>query len=278
MECTLVYTFFYKEVIMSQRIIEFPEINWSDLKKGALSKDKVWDEIEKAIKFILEVQMLKSTEFLHRDTIENARETEKRLNDLKEEYPQVNGVVQNLLGKRIKEWAESDGNSRTLFSRLRILTIEASFHGCLKEWDEKDLEKVPIGLRKNFEIRLYNPRTKETHYFLPRNWRNETQKRTALILRDLSFKAQSTYRAERGIEPRKRETPVETPKTEEKVVKKTVTKTKPKKPSSKKAKEGDKKAAKQAKVSKAKIRKEEDEVDIRSVKSLADLSELVSKK
>jgi len=278
------------EVSMSSRIIEFPEINWEDLKKGALSKDKVWDEIEKAIKFLLEVRMLKSTSFLSRATIDNAKDTGRKLNELKEEYPQVHGVVQNLLGRMIKERAEGDSDSRTLFNRLRILTIEAAFHGSLKEWNEKDLEKVPIGLRKNFEVRLYNPRSKETRYFLPRNWRNETHKRTALVLRDLSFKARNAYHSEHEI-PKKKEAPAKTPtepKTKPKAEPKSEAKPRPNKSKKKSApkkvvkktkkavKDSDRKrAAVQKKRIVEKARKAEDEVDIKKVKSLADIDKLV---
>lgn len=251
------------------RIINFPEINWEKLHEGAISKEMVWEELEKGVKFLLEVRMLKKTSFLAKETIERAKEVLGKMEELAKQYPQIRGVVQNIFGRQVKETSAKDGDSRTLFSRLEFLIQEAVFYGSLTEWTETDLAKVPYGLKKDFEIRLYNPRSKQTRYFLPASWRNDTHKRTALILRDLSFKARDTYKAEKEskaapIAALKSETPaeLETPKTTNKP--KGTKKSKPEKTPKDKA-------GKQAKANKAKNLKKEDESEIKKVKSLADL-------
>jgi len=260
---------------VSKRIINFPEINWEKLHEGAISKEMVWGELEKSVKFLLEVQMLKKTSFLSRDTLEKAREVSEKMAELKQQYPQIIGVVQNILGRKIKEMVEKDGDSKVLFSRLEFLVQEAVFYGSLREWSEKDLAKVPFGLKKGFEVRLYDPRSKQSRHFLPTNWRNNTHKRTALVLRDLSFKARNTYRAEKGIPvaPAVPQKPAETPKE----LIKTKSKSKPKKAAPKKKKaparkkttqkdEVEKKAAKRVKKVRVEDEKKEAEKEIREAK------------
>ncbi len=263
------------------RIINFPEINWDKLREGTISKEMVWEELEKGINFVLEVQMLKKTSFLAKETIEQSQDVLEKMRELKEKFPQVHGVIQNILGRQIKEMATRNGDSRTLFSRLEFLVQEAVFYGSLAEWKEADLERVPFGLKKDFEVRLYDPRTKQTRHFLPASWRNDTQKRTAMVLHDLSFKARDTYKAERG-QSQKSETPSASPvetKIEDFVPpakNETPAKAQNPKPMTKKSQEdGNPKAGKKAKASKAKAREEQDEKELQSVKSFSDLRKIV---
>jgi len=263
------------------RIINFPEINWDKLREGAISKEMVWEELEKGIKFVLEVQMLKKTSFLSKDTIEQSQDVLEKMRELKEKFPQVHGVIQNILGRQIKEMAIRSGDSRTLFSRLEFLVEEAVFYGSLAEWKEADLERVPYGLKKDFEVRLYDPRTKQTRHFLPASWRNDTHKRTALVLHDLSFKARDTYKAERG-QSQKLETPL-APPVETKIKdfvppakNETPAKTQKPKPMTKKSQQdGEPKSGKKAKVAKDKDREKQDKKELQSVKSFADVGKLV---
>jgi len=261
----------------NSRIIEFPLINWAELKKGSLPKGEVAGKIREALKSLIEVQMLKLTNFLSKDTLDKADEISDQLEELKNQYPQLIGVTQNLLGQQIRDLAEKKGDSRTLFDRLRILAIETTFQGALQKWDEKDLGRVPMGLRQNFMIQIFNPKTRETIYLLPQNWRNPVHKRIALILRDLSFKARETYKAEKEgktapIATPKSETPAEpeTPKTPE--LPADPNKSKPKRTQkSKPEKTPEDKAGKQAKASQAKALEKEDENEIKKIRSLADL-------
>jgi len=180
-----------------KRTINFPSINWEELKRGALSKDKVWEEIQKCVKQLLDIQMLKRTNFLSKNSIEKAREIEQKLDELKQNYPQIRNVVQNILGREIKEIAIQKGESRSLFERLSVTTQEAVFHGSLQEWSEERLKEVPVGLKRSFLVRIRDG--KNYRYFLPANWRNNVHKRTALVLRDLAEKATRTWKEENGI-------------------------------------------------------------------------------
>lgn len=248
----------------TQRTIEFPSIDWEELKEGALSKDKVWDEIEKGVKFIVEIQMLKSTSFLSKDSIEKAREVEDKLGELKKQYPQTIGVVQNILGRKINEMARGDGDSKTLFSRLRVLVKEAEFHGSIQEWGEDRLQSAPMGLKRGFLIKIKDGND-GFRFFLPRNWRSKVHQRTALVLKDLAYKARKTWMDEHGIEPQKREVPAENKPIEKKPEKKKKTVKKPAKKVAKKVAkktEADKNAAKAAKTVKTKARDKEDQKDM----------------
>lgn len=268
------------------RIINFPEINWEKLSEGALSKELIWEELDKGVKFLLEVQRLKKTSFLAKDTTEKATEVLRKMEELAKQYPQIRGVVQNIFGRQAKEMAGQNGDSRTLFSRLDFLVQEAVFYGSLVEWKEEDLAKVPFGLKKDFEVRLYDPRTKQTRHFVPSSWRNDTQKRTALVLRDLSFKARDTYNVERG--KSKPETPLTPPvkvETETKIndfvpppaKDELPAESKTQKPMTPKKfkKNYDPKVGKKAKAQKDQDREEQDEKDLKSVRSLADIGKLV---
>lgn len=266
--------------------IEFPVIDYEKLEDGSLPKGEIEGQLDKMLQFLLHVNMLKSTSYLAKDTLDKAREVDDKLGQLKKRYPQLIGVVQNILGRKIKEMAGQSSDSKTLFNRLRILTAEAEFQSSLQEWKEADLNKVPVGLTKSFLVKLYDPRTHEARYFLPKNWRHPVHKRTALILRDLSFKAREAYKTERGItdplksEPEKTVEPEvliqpETPQVPEIPADKP---TKTKKPRDKKSKSKDettdKTAATQKKKVAAKIRDEEDEADIRQIKSTKDFRDL----
>lgn len=267
----------------NSRIIEFPKINWAELKKGSLPKGEVAGKIRDALKSLIEVQMLKVTNFLSKDTLDKADEINDQLEELKNQYPQLIGVTQNLLGQQIKDLAEKKGDSQTLFDRLRILAIEAIFQGTLQKWDERDLGRVPMGLRQNFMVQIFNPKTRETIYLLPRNWRNPVHKRIALILRDLSFKARETYKAEKegkaaSIATPKSETSAKPQAPAEPETSQTpeppadLNKSKPKRAEKSKPEQTpEDRAGKRAKASKAKALKEEDENEIKKVKSLADL-------
>jgi len=259
------------------RIINFPEINWEKLHEGAIPKEVVWDKLQEGIKFLLNVGMLQKTNLLAQETIQKAKEVLRGMEELNKKFPQILGIVQNIFGRQAKEMAATEGNSRALFSRLEFLVQEAVFYGVLAEWKEEELAKAPYGLKKDFEIRLYDPRSKQTRYFLPASWRNDTHKRIALVLRDLSFKARDTYKAERGItktEPKTPEKPAE-PKTPELPADPDKTKPKRTKKSARSEKAPEDKAGKQAKASKAKARAKEDENDIRKVKSLSDIDFLI---
>ena len=260
------------------RIINFPEINWEKLHEGAISKEMVWEELEKGVKFLLEVQMLKKTSFLAKETIEKARVILSKMEELVKQYPQILGVVQNIFGRQVKEMSAKNGDSKTLFSRLEFLVQEAVFYGCLAEWNETDLARAQYGVKRDFEIRLYDPRTKQTRYFLPSNWKRpgekNVHKQIALVLRDLSFKARDTYKTERGItktEPQTPEKPAEPVKIAEIKTESKPTTRKPRTKQTKPEKTPEDKAGKQAKASKAKDLKKEDESEIKKVKSLADL-------
>ena len=259
------------------RIINFPEINWEKLHEGAVPKEVVWDKLQEGIKFLLNVRMLQKTNLLAQETIQKAKEVLRGMEELNKKFPQILGIVQNIFGRQAKEMAATEGNSRALFSRLEFLVQEAVFYGCLTEWRETDLERVPYGVKRDFLIRLYNPRTRQIRYFLPVNWKRpgekNVHKQIALVLRDLSFKARDTYKAERGItktEPKTPEKPAE-PKTPELPADPDKTKPKRTKKSARSEKAPEDKAGKQAKASKAKARAKEDESDIRKVKSLSDI-------
>jgi hypothetical protein len=248
------------------RIINFPEINWEKLKEGAISKEMVWEKLQEGIKFLLNVGMLKKTNLLAPETLQKAKEVLRGMEELNKKFPQVLGMIQNIFGRQAKEMAATEGDSRALFSRLEFLVQEAMFYRVLAEWKEEELVKVPYGLKKDFEIRLYDPRSKQARHFLPASWRNDTHKRTALVLHDLSFKARETYKTEKGI------TKTEPIKTESEI--KTESKPQTRKPRTKKTKPEqapEDKAGKQVKASKAKAREKEDENEIKKVKSLSDL-------
>lgn len=272
----------WKGVIMD-RIITFSVPDLKKLGAEAVSIKEIWEETKKAVKFLFEVQMLrKSRMLLGKDTMDQADKTLEEMRKLKEKYPQVHGIVQKIVGQEIADRAKDKGDSRTLFSRLEFLVEQGVFFGSIAEWSEADLMKVPFGLKKDFEIRVYNPRTKQVRHFLPASWRNDTHKRTALVLRDLSFKARDTYKAER--ESQKSETPAEKSvevkvetkindfvppqKTEPKIQKSMTTKKSNKK-------DDDPKVGKKAKAVKDKDREKQDEIDLKSVKSFADIGKLV---
>lgn len=266
------------------RIINFPEINWEKLHEGTISKEMVWEKLQEGIRFLLNVGMLKKTNLLAPETLQKAKEMLRGMEELNQKFPQVRSMIQNILGRQTKEMASTDGDSRALFSRLEFLIQEAVFYGSLTEWTETDLAKVPYGLKKDFEIRLYDPRSKQTRYFLPASWRNDTHKRTALVLHDLSFKARDTYKAERGItktEPKTPEKPAE-PKTSELPV--DPDKSKPKRTKkSKPEKTPEDKAGKQAKASKAQAREKVDTQEVnqargKSTKDFSDIGSILPKK
>lgn len=257
--------------------IEFPVLDQEKLEAGSLPKSEVLGWVEKTLQSLLHVSMLKSsgTSYLARETLDEAQKIDEKLNQLKEQFPQLRGATQNILGRTIKEMAAQSGDSKTLFNRLRILTAEAEYQGSLQEWKEADLEKVPAGLIKSFLVKLYDPRTKEARYFLPKNWRHPVHKRTALILKDLSFKAREAYKAERGIpktEPPKSETTTflpETPKTQaETELTKPRTPKKPRKPEAETKKKGAKAAIQ------VEEREKDDNAEIREAKKVGSFAEI----
>ena len=132
------------------REIKFPEINWAKLGEGSLPKEETVGKIRDIIKFLVNIQMLKRTSFLAQSTRDKANEVSLRLNESVEQFPQLKGVVQNLFGQLVKEMAEENGDSKSLFSRLELLVEEAAYYGILQEWAEEKLEISPLWTETGF--------------------------------------------------------------------------------------------------------------------------------
>ncbi len=86
---------------------KFPEINeelWKDFKSGSVPKDKAREMIEDGLKFLIDIQLLKKSEYLTEEALrkstQKAREVDENLKELKRKYNLV-GLVQNLLGRKI---------------------------------------------------------------------------------------------------------------------------------------------------------------------------------
>ena len=287
---------------------KFPEINeelWKDFKSGSVPKDKTREMIEDGLKFLIDIQLLKKSEYLTEEALrkstQKVREVVESLGKLKEKHNLV-GLVQNLLGRKIEEMTkeENDGDVQTSFNRLEVLTLEAHAHGSLREHSKAAVDAIRQkneGMISSYlvKVNVFNreTRTREALYFLPDDWTTYTQKKTAWHLRNLQIRTTTRWMKEKGFEPRKRETPVETPEAEEKESAKTPAESKPEKPEKTESepkekpalvqkaapkkntkkkvvenKKGEKKANAQRRRVAEKAVKKADEADIKEVESL----------
>jgi len=280
--------------------IKIPDINWD--KVEVLDQKTAIEKAEKSVEFLINFRMFSfGTGFLMKRNIqEEAEKVRENLKAWIKEYKGFFHVVQRAFLEKAKEIAAKDGDSRTLFSRLRVLALEALFHKAVRNWDsEEKVATTPYRLRRDFLSRVRMGRN-ETMFLLPDSWRNDTQKSIALVLKDLERKAKRKWMEEKGYEPRKpekeaedkKEAPAETPEkevdAESLVAKKTPeikpepvpetkpepkpepkkTKPKPKKsapePKTPKKDEADKKAAKRVKKVRVKNEEKEAEAEIRA--------------
>lgn len=197
---------------MQQRKIEIPSINWEELKEAGLPKKETRERLEQTIHSLVRAIFLDRTSYLSKNDQEKIKNTMDELEELKKQYPGLIGVIQNQFAREIKETAEPEGDSQTLFTRLRVLTGIAVNQGLLGEWTEGNLRGVPDGLKIAYLFSIRKPRGEGKWWFLPQNWGNEIHKRVALLLKDLSVRATQRWMTERGIplEREKGDKPAET--------------------------------------------------------------------
>jgi len=196
--------------------IEIPDVNWDAIESGALNRKEAWDIASKSVEFLINYRILSGTGFLKKGTKDEAIKVEENLKKLEKEYEGFHAVVRKTFADHCKEIAKKDGDSKTLFNRFYVLKAEALCYNVIVEWIEEKLQTVPHGMVRDFMLRVKDSHSKKYTYYLPKNWRNRTQKSIILILKDLERKARTTWMKEKGIEPEKRKPSVEEPKTEPK--------------------------------------------------------------
>jgi len=269
--------------------IKIPDINWD--KVEVLDEKTAMEKAEKSVEFLINFRMFSfGTGFLMKRNIQ--KEAEKVKENLKtwiKEYKGFFHVVQRAFLQKAKEIAAKDGDSRILFSRLRVLALEALLHKAVRNWEsEEKVATTPYRLRRDFLSRVRMGRN-ETMFLLPDSWRNDTQKSIALVLKDLERKAKRKWMEEKGYGPRKKaedkkETPPEEKKAKPKPNKpKKKSVAKPEKPAKSKRKavpkkKTAKKGARTAMETKAREKTDKQEIlEAKKIKDFADIDQIVPK-
>lgn len=199
---------------MSERDIQdikIPDINWD--KVEALDKKTAQDNAEKSVEFLINFRTytLKSRIFLKRSIEEKAQKVKDNLTTWTKEYKGFIYVVQTAFLEKAREIATKNGDSKTLFSRLKVLALEALFHRSVQDWEGR-VDTAPHRLKSAFlsEVRM----SKRTLFLLPAGWGDDTHKSTALVLKDLANKAKTKWMEEQGYIKPEPETPPEEKKDE----------------------------------------------------------------
>jgi hypothetical protein len=193
--------------------IKIPNFDWD--KVEALDKKTAQDNAEKSVEFLIKFRTYTSEShiLLKRSIEEEAQKVKDNLTAWIKEYKGFIYVVQTAFLEKAREIAIKSGDSKTLFSRLKVLALEALFHRSVQDWEGR-VDTAPYRLKSAFlsEVRM----SKRTLFLLPNGWGNDTHKSTALVLKDLADKAKTKWMEEQGYIKFEPETSPETPPEEKK--------------------------------------------------------------